>query len=1043
MIVAGSRVGVRSKNREGTVIEAKEGFANIIIDGAGQPEWFPREDIEEVDQLTDRFLRNDFDEPLDFILSMDAYRLLTEYRFNPFVLASSTKISIFPHQIDEVFKMLDNSRMMLADEVGLGKTISAALVASELRARGLINKMLFAVPKSLVIKWRDELTDRFELEAQIIDSEYVRANGNPFLRPEFCYVTSIDYLKQRHVMNMVEQKIDFALVDEAHKLSLGTDRLEMGKFLSTKSDYLLLLTATPHNGNDDDFMSRMALLDPYVSDIQSSNYLLIRNLKEFVVDLDGKEVFPPRESKTVEIPLSKGVMHVRSLLDEYLQELGSQATNRVEQSAVRFLSVIFRKRASSSLHALRLSMERRLEKLGSQVDIESAEREIALAEDDFDDDYEKNQDQFVGYTPHKTAGEADRIRDILDAINATGGDSKLDELIKWIKKVKEGDREAKVVLFTEYRDTLSYIKEHLSRIVRVNSIDGSMEVSERKEALDNFRSPDGPEVMVCTDAAGEGIDMQFCNIEINYDIPWNPNRLEQRMGRIHRIGQERKVFYYNFILDPKNSIDGYILSQMLKKLESIRAALKDRVYDILGQMISQEDIANMYEELLKAPKEEWNARIRKLDGILEEKQAVLARIDSMLSGHRLDRTKLVEMKKILLDAVDKYEVKRFVQVFINRYDGKVQPVNEVDEVYKLFLPKDMLASVKKMVEGSFNGTVAIKKNYPYLALGNKSVMAMVNMAIRPRIGFLRHPTLEGLLFFYRLTIKDGEGRDRDGRLVAVLYDDGNTRQVDARSIWDFEPVYDAQPQKVSTKTLVEVKGKIEQDFIANSTSDLLHASKDRLIAIHKTAKEIVISHTAAKIGELENRIVEYRSRLSEGPHFHGLITRGVNDQTRLKKEMEDRLRDLERKYQAFPVVEFVGLAEVAGMPGSDVKKRVELAGMLKVMEYEKNRAENDEQRAQIKDFSDRLTGYDISSFDRVIEVKSFSTSGRVIITSHEWGTASRIGYDYWLYVVEDALGEGRIHTFRNPAEIFKDIVVKEAVVDYQYVISGWRDSGAF
>jgi superfamily II DNA or RNA helicase len=1039
MISSGTRVRIKSKNKEGTVIGLKEGFANIIVDESGQPEWFQKENIEELDQLIDRFLKNDLDEPLDFILSMDAYRLLTEYRFNPFVLASSTKITIYPHQIDEVFKMLDNPRMMLADEVGLGKTISAALVASELRARGLINRMLFAVPKSLVIKWRDELLDRFELDAQIIDSEYVRASGNPFIRPEFCYVTSLDYLKQRHVLNMIEQKLDFALVDEAHKLSIGTERLEMGKFLSAKSDFLLLLTATPHNGNDDDFLSRIVLLDPYVSDIQSSNYLLLRNLKEEVIDLEGKEVFPLRESKTVEIPQSEKVLHVRSLLDDYLEELNSKAKNRAEQSAVRFLSTVFRKRASSSLHSLRLSMGRRLEKLGSEVDMGAVVKSVRDMEDENEGDYEGSEETFVGYTPHKTAAEVDSIKEIIEAIDVAGGDSKVEELIKWIKKIKEGDKGAKIVLFTEYRDTLSYLIKHLSGLVKVGSIDGSMDVNERKDALDSFRSPDGPEVLVCTDAAGEGIDMQFCNIEINYDIPWNPNRLEQRMGRIHRIGQKRNVFYYNFVLDPKNSIDGYILAQMLRKLENIKSALKDRVYDILGRMIRQEDIEDMYEELLKAPKGEWNARIKKLDGLIEEKRQMLAKIDGMLSGQRLDRTKLVEMKKVVRDAVDKYEVKRFVEVFIGKNEGKVQPVNEADEVYKLFLPKNLPTDVKKVIEGSFNGEVAISKSYPYLALGNKAVMAMVKSAIHPRTGLLKHPILQGLLFIYRLTIKDGEGHDRDGRLLAALYDDGKIRQVDARSIWDFEPVYDEQSQKVSTKTVMDVKESLDQGIIATTVADLLQSVKERLISIQKNAKEIVVNHTSVKIAEIESKIGEYKGRLAEGPHFQALIKKGQNDQEKLKTDMRGRLTDLESKYKAFPVVEFVGLAEVVGMPGSDVKKRVELAGMQKVIEYEKQRAQNNEQRGWIKDVSDRLTGYDIESFDRVIEVKSFSTTGRVVITSHEWSTASRIGEDYWLYVVEDALGEGKIFPFGNPAEIFKDIIVKEAVVDYQYVISNWKE----
>jgi hypothetical protein len=694
-------------------------------------------------------------------------------------------------------------------------------------------------------------------------------------------------------------------------------------------------------------------------------------------------------------------------------------------------------------------MERRLEKLGSDIDIEAAARELRQSEDEFEDDYERAEGDFIGYTPHKTAAEADQIREILEAINNCGGDSKLEELKRWIQKIKEGDKNAKIVIFTEYRDTLAYLKENLSGLVTVGSIDGSMNIKEREVALNSFKRSDGPEVMLCTDAAGEGIDMQFCNIEINYDIPWNPNKLEQRMGRIHRIGQTKKVFYYNFILDPDHTIDGYILSQMLKKIESIRAALSNRVYDILGRLISEDDIAALYEELLKAPKEEWQARIKKLDGLVEQKKVMLERIDRMLSGYRLDRTKLEDMKKVIKEAVDKNEVKRFVEVFINTKQGKMELINESEEVYRIFLPKDLPLSVdRKIIEGSFNNQIAQKKNYPYLALGNKVIMSLVHAAIKPRVGLLKHPYLEGLLFTYRLTVKDGEGKDRDGKLVSVLYNDGNVRHIDARSIWDFEPVYEESTKKekqhpsqtISTKTLIEVKEKIEREVTSKIMSDLLNSVKGRLAAVQQKAKDIIINHTANKISEIDHRLEEYRGRLSEGPHFLGLIKKGENDKNKLKLDTSTRIKDLERKYNAYSVVEFVGLAEVFKEPDGDARKRVELAGMAKVLEYERKRASNADEISRIKDVSDRLTGYDIESFDRVIEVKSFTTTGKVEITSHEWATASRIKNDYWLYIVEDALGDGKVWPYQNPVETFKDIVVKEPRIDYRYILYKWKNT---
>ena len=276
----------------------------------------------------------------------------------------------------------------------------------------------------------------------------------------------------------------------------------------------------------------------------------------------------------------------------------------------------------------------------------------------------------------------------------------------------------------------------------------------------------------------------------------------------------------------------------------------------------------------------------------------------------------------------------------------------------------------------------------------------------------------------------------------LCYNDGNITHVDARSIWDFEPVYEkeSQSRSVSTKTLIEVKQRIESEVISKIMDELLISVTARLAAIQQKAKDIVMNHTANKIADIDRKLDEYKGRITEGPHFLGLIKKGENDKNKLKSDMSNRMSDLERKYGAYSVIEFVGLAEVLRDPDGDSRKKVELAGMAKVMEYERKRAQNESHLSKIKDVSDRLTGYDIESFDRVIEVKSFTSSGKIEVTSHEWATASRIKDDYWLYAVEDALGEGKITAFRNPAEACRDTVVKEPRIDYRYVIYDWKKS---
>lgn len=1047
MLTINSKVRTRDSRREGIVLSIENNFAKVLIDN--DVRWYRVEDLEDMsDYLIDRFIKSEFDKPMHFILAIDAYRLLTEYRFNPYVLASSTKIEIFPHQIDEVIRIIDDPKVLLADEVGLGKTITASLVASELKARGIVKKMLFVVPKSLTIKWRDELNDRFELDAKIIDSEYVKYE-NPFKEGEFCYVSSMDYLKQDHVIELLKgsnKMIDLVVIDEAHKLTRDTKRYKLGRYLASNSVFMLLLTATPHNGNDDDYLDRVRLLDPYINDIESSKYLLIRNMKEDVIDLEGKEVFPKRESKTVEIKLSEEELIMHDMLNNYLAELIKYSYgDKRQEGAARFLSTLFRKRGSSSLYALRRSLEKRLERLG-KVDLttfDKSRKEMSEGEEEFDEEeYKRGEEGVVGYT---TIADRDRekvmIRRIIEKIDSIKKDSKLEELLRWIDKIKSSNKDAKVVVFTEYIDTLNYLKESLSTLYKVISIDGSMSTIERKEALDAFRAD--KDVMICTDAAGEGIDMQFCNIMINYDIPWNPNRLEQRMGRIHRIGQRRNVFYYNFILDPKNTIDGYIFDRLLEKIESIKAAMKDKVYDIIGSLVSEDDISRIYEELLTAPRDEWEAKIKRIDDILEERHKIIARINTLLSGYRLDRTKLEDMRNILKYAVDHNEIKRFARTFLALYEGRMEEVIKDKEVYDIFLPRSLAYNTNissASARGSFLNNVAREYNIYYFALGNKMIMSMLKYISKPTVSIFKHSHLKGILFVFMLSIIDSKGSARDGKVIALLVKDGDIKEIELKSIWDLKPIEEDNNNNnnITTSRLLEYHS-IAKDYAANIVDDMLSNSSKKLDAIKSRTKDAIINYYSSKVNDLNKKIEEYTKRLNEEPYMQGLITQSRNEMKRLKIEMEDKLRELEESYKLYKAIELIGIAEIIPEEGYDIRVKIDKAGMEKVLEYERKRAKSEEELKKIRDVSDRLVGYDIESFDRVIEVKSFKDSGKIEITSHEWATASKLKDEYWLYVVEDALGDGRIYTYQNPVERFKDKVKMEPIVDYRYIIEDWKD----
>ena len=631
MIGKGSRVSVPGSESTGTVREIKNGFAKVGVDS--QASWYPVDELTDVsDRLLSRLLEGDTDSPLGFILAVDANRLMTKYQFDPYVLASSTKIAVYPHQIQEVAWGIDNQRIMIADEVGLGKTIIAALIASELKARGLAEKVLYAVPKTLVPKWQDELQRRFDTEAVILDSNYVKAVGNPFTAERYDYVTSMDFLKQEHVKRII-RKLDLVVVDEAHKFKPGNERYLLGEVLSEKADSMIFLTATPHDGKDENFLGRMQLLDPFVSDVSSTAHLWKRHVKEDVVDINGMDVFPPRKSETVDMELTNRERGIHQMLEEYIRDKYEEVGNPQERGAARFLATILKKRAASSLRALQSTLERRRENLGKNQAKNIADPDDMENDEDYEDRAERYESALAG---GDVGREKRRLSEIIHAIGEIGeADSKFDKLAEFVVKVKAEDAGAKILLFTEYRDTLDYLEGRLSERYRTGRIDGTMDMMSRKDALDEFSQNEGPEILLCTDAAGEGVDMQFCNIEFNYDIPWNPNRLEQRMGRIHRIGQTRKVFYYNFVVDSENTIDGMILRMLLDKIENIQTAMGDSVFDILGRIIPEDMVSRIYEELRRLPHEKWKPRIRKeLDEIERTREEIRKKAGGLISGQK-------------------------------------------------------------------------------------------------------------------------------------------------------------------------------------------------------------------------------------------------------------------------------------------------------------------------------------------------------------------------------------------------------------------------
>lgn len=1027
MIVKGSRVNIRGKNKTGIVLEIQNGFAHIGMDS--QSEWQPLDKLIDIsDKILNRLIQGDTDEPLKFMLAVDANRLMTKYRFDPYVLASSTKITVFPHQIDEVTWGIDNQRIMIADEVGLGKTIIAALIVNELKARGLADRVLYVVPKPLVIKWQDELKTKFETDTIVLDSAYFKANKDPFKAERYDYVTSMDFLKQEKYSRLI-RNVDMVIVDEVHRLRPGNDRYDLGKILSENTTSMIFLTATPHDGKDENFLGRIELLDPFVNDIQSVAHLWKRHVKEDVLDMNGKQVFPERTSETVNTELTNDERDIHRMLDKYIQSI--RVTSKQNVGAVRFLSIILKKRAASSLYSLYKTLEGRRDRLGTV-------QNYKLPDDsDMDKDYEDQDNKYeYVWTGADMDAEKRALTDIMQAIDKVQIDSKFDRLLEFIRNIKSSDAKTKILLFTEYRATLDYLEGKLSTRYKIGRIDGSMDMNVRWNMQKNFAKD--LDILLCTDAAAEGADMQFCNIEFNYDIPWNPNRLEQRMGRIHRIGQWRKVYYYNFVTDKDNTIDGMIHTLLFEKLENIKDVLgDDSVFDVLGRIIDENMISEIYEELRNIPREEWKPKIMaRLEEIESTREHVKQKIGGLLDGHRLDRTILEDIKKIKRRAINSGDIERFLEMWSAYHNGMYRPHNGNVSIR---MPMHMASRLGRELYGSLDVSAARKHNIDYIALGNRKVQRILEDAIKSdAVAALGHAKKSGLLCVYNRSVIDGDEHERDSETVAVFCnEDGVAHIVDVGSIWDYEETQ--QPQR--NISLIEKLKNLADKEIQHDSEQFHNITSEKLNRMLQKAKGAVDSSVAAYVNEQEAKKTEWEAKKHTAPRY----TKMINDVKRkidIKiQKGKERKEELTRRFGSQLKIEPIAIATVTSKSDINARTSSDRAGMNIVLEREVRRASTEYAKNRVRDVSNRDCGYDVETADRFIEVKSFERYPSPRLTSHEWQTAEKFGDQYWLYVVENIYGNYQVTEIQDPYQVLRSIIKKEPIMTDTFTFSwaDWKD----
>jgi superfamily II DNA or RNA helicase len=1108
----GDAVSLRVRTPDGTLDETVLDLAEL---GGG------------VVQLVDEGARLvDGDELFDLV---ESQRIELAYAHDPNFAVSLSGVRGLPHQIIAVYQhMLPQPRLrfVLADDPGAGKTIMAGLLIKELRLRMVADRVLILCPAPLTFQWYEELDDKFDEAFTVVDSNSTRLGQLPWLEHDRC-ISSIDFAKRDEVLpDLLRAEWDMVVIDEAHKCSAasrydateGRDRLDrtkrytLAEELSRRSERLLLMTATPHSGDRSRFHNFLRLLDPdqfAVDELAArqiaaddSPYFLRRD-KETLKDEFGQPLFVPRDVLTQPFTLGPAELSLYEAVTEYIQDyLGSGAGRR--GNAIALARTVLQRRLASSLGAIRSSLRKRADRITERLtELEALPaserarrlRELQLAapldlEQGSDDATEEQEDEALeGVVVAETLdgmrieiAALERLVVQADQTIAGGEEAKLVSLRECLDKAELAevrDGRAKLLIFTEHRDTLAYLERNLqSWGYTTCAIHGGMAPVDRKRIQQSFHQE--RQVCVATEAAGEGINLQFCHLMINYDLPWNPVRLEQRMGRIHRIGQEHRCVVFNFCAD--NTIEGKLLGRLLEKLDAMREDLGGRVYDVVGQVLSHGglDFERLLREALLSP-ERVSAGEREIEALDPEAYRAYERAIGIAQA-----TKHVDMRWVV-ERDWRSEERRLMPEFVERMFGRAaarvglrleerrdgEHLMRIEHVPRA-IRDDRLAAVRRLgrpqdhyLKATFRKEVRERAEHEdavLLSPGHPLYAATLE-TMRERVGSARGGAAPFIApwatspYAIHFFTYDVHGMDLRGRaeqawaeLVAVVEDDDGPALVSPDVLHDLTPsatppegleAPDPEEVRRATNHVRAVVQKEERQRVSAERAEQARLRSDYLRQAMDAQRDALQRSWSA----LEERVY-----------------RGEESARLARDEADRRLTDLERRREA-KLRSFEGLGVVRPGPVSYVgtalvgppmtaedrevtrpmreDRAVELAAMERAMKAE------EEEGRQVEDVSHFRDGrgFDLRSWVdgpdgrvtdvRRIEVKGrAATAGDVSLCRTEWIAAHRHRGSFWLYVIYGAGSDGeRLLRVQDPAVTLGDRVQEHTHVT-TYLVPG-------
>src|SRR3989442_1097328 len=601
-----------------------------------------------------------YGDPSRFRLGIEAMRLGLAYEYDPYFSLSIARVDPLPHQLEAVydyFLTMPRIRFLLADDPGAGKTIMAGVLLKELKIRGLVKRTLIITPASLSFQWQREMKEKFREQFEVIRSDVLRANYgmNPW-QERNQVITSISWVSRIEDAkdSLLRSRWDLVIVDEAHKMAAysadkKTLAYKLGEALSTMTDHYLLMTATPHKGDPENFCLFLELLDRDIyGSVKSLEEAMrrhhapfyLRRTKEALVTFpdpetgEVKKLFTKREVRTASFELDGDEYDFYDALTRYVEDQSIKASedDSARGRALTFTMALLQRRFASSVYAVRRSLERMRDKrqriLADPEKYRKEQIENRLP-DDFDELPEDEQMEIearleglvASVDPIALREEIQQLSKLIEHARTLEGREIESKLVKLRKVLSDNnifnDANMKLLIFTEHKDTLDYLAgdgkdgRPLGKLrqwnLKTTQIHGGMKIGDRDTpgsriyAEREFR--DDAQVLVATEAAGEGINLQFCWLMINYDIPWNPVRLEQRMGRIHRYGQEHNCLIFNFAA--LNTREGRVLQKLLERLSEIRRELgTDHVFDVIGEVFPSNLLEKLFREM-NAKRTDW------------------------------------------------------------------------------------------------------------------------------------------------------------------------------------------------------------------------------------------------------------------------------------------------------------------------------------------------------------------------------------------------------------------------------------------------------